>query len=70
MAPRENENKAYAKFGVDKQRTLWYAMVFSGVVNSLFSLLEFSIFLRIMQFSSNCAVGHNLRSIVQKRTIA
>ena len=33
MAPRENENKAYAKFGGDKQRTLWYAMVFSGVVN-------------------------------------
>ena len=34
MAPRENENKAYAKFGGDKQRTLWYVMVFSGVVNS------------------------------------
>ena len=34
MAPRENENKAYAKFGGDKQRTLWYAMVFSGVVNT------------------------------------
>ena len=33
MAPRENENKAYAKFGGDKQRTLWYVMVFSGVVN-------------------------------------
>ena len=36
MAPRENENKAYAKFGGDKQRTLWYAMVFSGVVNWVF----------------------------------
>ena len=36
MAPRENENKAYAKFGGDKHRTLWYAMVFSGVVNCLF----------------------------------
>ena len=37
MAPRENENKAYAKFGGDKQRTLWYAMVFSGVVNCYLS---------------------------------
>ena len=35
MAPRENENKAYAKFGGDKQRTLWYVMVFSGVVNGV-----------------------------------
>ena len=28
MAPRETENNAYAKFWVDKQRTLWYVMVF------------------------------------------
>ena len=34
MAPRETENNAYAKFGGDKQRALWYVMVFSGVVNS------------------------------------
>ena len=40
MAPRENENKAYAKFGGDKQRTLWYAMVFSGVVNCGFTGLH------------------------------
>ena len=33
MAPRETENNAYAKFGGDEQRTLWYVMVFSGVVN-------------------------------------
>ena len=33
MAPRETKNNAYAKFWGDKQRTLWYAMVFSGVVN-------------------------------------
>ena len=33
MAPRENENNAYAKFWGDKQRVLWYVMVFSGVVN-------------------------------------
>ena len=34
MAPRETENSAYAKFWGDKQRGLWYVMVFSGVVNS------------------------------------
>jgi len=34
MAPREAENNAQAKFGVgDKQRVLWYDMVFSGVFN-------------------------------------
>ena len=32
MAPRETENNAYAKFWGDKQRALWYVMVFSGVV--------------------------------------
>ena len=32
---RETENNAYAKFWGDKQRALWYVMVFSGVVNSL-----------------------------------
>ena len=34
MAPRETENNAYAKFWGDKQRALWYVMVFSGVVNT------------------------------------
>ena len=34
IAPRETENNAYAKFWGDKQVALWYAMVFSGVVNS------------------------------------
>ena len=28
MAPRETENNAYAKFWGDKQRTLWYFIVF------------------------------------------
>ena len=28
MAPRETENNAYAKFWGEKQRTLWYVMVF------------------------------------------
>ena len=34
MAPRETENNAYANFWGDKQRALWYVMVFSGVVNT------------------------------------
>ena len=33
MTPRETENNGYAKCCVDKQRALWYVMVFSGVVN-------------------------------------
>ena len=33
MAPKETENNAYAKFWGDKQRALWYVLVFSGVVN-------------------------------------
>ena len=28
MALRETENNAYAKFWADKQRALWYVMVF------------------------------------------
>ena len=28
MAPRETENNTYAKFWGDKQRALWYVMVF------------------------------------------
>ena len=31
-APGETENNAYAIFWGDKQRALWYVMVFSGVV--------------------------------------
>ena len=42
MAPRETENNAFAKFGVtNKQRALWYVMVFSGVVNNIQSLCYF-----------------------------
>ena len=41
MAPRESENNAYANFWSDKQRALWYVMVFSGVVNTISSLLVY-----------------------------
>ena len=33
IPPRETENNAYAKYWGDKQRALWYVLVFSGVVN-------------------------------------
>ena len=33
MAARETENNAYAKFWSDKERALWYFIIFSGVVN-------------------------------------
>ena len=33
VTPKETENDADAKFWGDKQRALWYVMVFSGVVS-------------------------------------
>ena len=36
MTLRETENNAYSNFWGDKQRALWYVMVFSGVVNYFF----------------------------------
>ena len=44
MAPRENENNANAKIWDDKQRALWYVMVFSGVVNSNLPGLRFFLY--------------------------
>ena len=35
MVPRETENNCYAKFWGDKQRALWYVILFSVVVNSV-----------------------------------
>ena len=39
MAPRETENNAYSNFRGDKQKALWYVMVFSGVVKCYFAIL-------------------------------
>ena len=36
--PRETEDNGHAKCWGDKQRALWYVMVFSGVVNWAFGL--------------------------------
>ena len=46
MAPRETEDNAYAKFWGDKQRTLWYVMVF----------LEWSILLAELNMSINNSI--------------
>ena len=43
IAPRETENNAYAKFWGDKQRAIWYVVVFSGVVNSFISNIQYTI---------------------------
>ena len=45
MAPRETENNAYAKFWGDKQRTLWYVMVFLewSIQSSFFTLNKHSV---------------------------
>ena len=48
MAPRETENNAYAKFWGDKQRTLWYVMVF----------LEWSIKLLAMEMFKVTIIWH------------
>ena len=44
MAPRENN--AYAKFLGNKQRALWYVMVFFGVVTCIlaYDLIECRVF--------------------------
>ena len=53
MAPRDTENNAYAKFWGDKQRALWYVMVFSVVVNCFFSfLLSLLLILHVVYFHS------------------
>ena len=59
MAPRETEDNAYAKFWDDKQKVLWYVMVFSGVVNSANT--------RHMQISKCEAFWLALRSLVTFR---
>ena len=43
MAPRETENNAHAKFWGDKERALWYVVVFSGVVNWVTPLVTYNI---------------------------
>ena len=39
MAPRETGNNAYSNFWGDRQRALWYVVVFSGAVNYAFAII-------------------------------
>ena len=48
MVPRETENNAYAKFWGDKERALWYVMVFSGVVNWIFLWIKLFYLVRTL----------------------
>ena len=57
MAPREGENNpAYAKFRGDKQRALWYVMVFSGLVNFvwIYQIKNCQLLLKGGQKGPNC----------------
>ena len=56
MAPRETENNAYAKFWGDKQRTLWYVMVFLEWSIIMISCVLYSIYLWLEDLQ--CAFLH------------
>ena len=42
-APRENEDNSYAKFWGDKQRALWYVMVFLESSIEMFLMMRLDI---------------------------
>ena len=72
MTPRKTENNAYAKFWGEKQRALWYVMVFSVVVNS--QKMPLSVFNRperrmriqnALRFSISCLTEHYKKEVYQ-----
>ena len=72
VAPRKTENNAYAKFWGEKQRALWYIMVFSVVVNS--QKMPLSVFNRpewrmriqnALRFSISCLTEHKRRKFIR-----
>ena len=42
--PRETEDNAYAEFWGDKQRVLWYVMVFYGAFNGVLVHYSFLVY--------------------------
>ena len=76
MAPRETKNNAYAKFWGDKQRTLWYVTVISGVVNyqlimlmTNYESLSLGIFINVREiFQSKNMIGYNFRLECRRAT--
>ena len=63
IAPRETENNAYAKLWSDKQRALWYVMVFFVVVSC-------STLLRLANANFLNQNPHNLKKIVTRSHVA
>ena len=68
MAPRDTENNAYAKFWGDKQRALWYVMVFlerEWSIEDLDHIVNWSkmnkMVIRKTKKNSMLAVGKRLR---------
>ena len=66
MAPRDTENNAYAKFWGDKQRALWYVMVFlEWSIEDLDHVVNWSkmnkMVIRKTKKNSMLAVGKRLR---------
>ena len=63
MAPRDTENTTYAKFSGDKQRALWYVMVFSAVVNTrtVYSMRLLCSFFRLKEKWFNYVVTFFLK---------
>ena len=56
MAPRQTEDNAYEKCWGEKQRALWYVMVFSGVVNQISRALEMETNLTAFALQDICLV--------------
>ena len=66
MAPRDTENNAYTKFWGDKQRALWYVMVFlEWSIEDLDHVVNWSkmnkMVIRKTKKNSMLAVGKRLR---------
>ena len=60
MAPRETGNNAYSNFWGDKQRALWYVVVFSGVVNCELAKVRFVNIVRIVSQGPDWPCCHSL----------
>ena len=67
IAPRETEDDGYAKLWGDKQRALWYVMVFSGVVDSSCLLSSCILSALVILFGSSTinVIGTNTTNCLQ-----
>ena len=67
IAPRETEDDGYAKLWGDKQRALWYVMVFSRVVDSSCLLSSCILFALVILLGSSTinVIGTNTTNCLQ-----